>query len=122
MAMLETVTALGEARAEQGMRALDMGIGVSTGPVVAGGVGSKERMHYAVLGDTVSTALRIQQAARELTSGGLLISEDTERYLGSARGQFDFGRTGVAQLRGKRRQVTVYEVRGRRDRLVKPRG
>jgi len=98
-----------------------MGIGVSTGPVVAGGVGSKERMHYAVLGDTVSTALRIQQAARELSSGGLLISEDTEHYLGGARRQFEFGRTGVAQLRGKRRQVTVLEVRRRLSRLVERR-
>jgi len=122
MAMLEAVAAMGEARAERGLRALDMGIGVSTGRVVAGGVGSKERMHYAVLGDTVSTALRIQQAARELTSGGLLISEDTEHYLGSARRQFEFGRTGVAQLRGKKKQVTVYEVRGRLSRLVERRG
>jgi adenylate cyclase len=121
MAMLEAVEELGTARAGRGEGALDMGIGVSTGPVVAGGVGSKERMHYAVLGDTVSTALRIQQAARELTSGGLLISEDTERYLGGAKRQFEFGRTGVAQLRGKRRQVTVIEVRRRLNRLVEKR-
>jgi len=121
MAMLEAVEELGTARASRGEAALDMGIGVSTGPVVAGGVGSKERMHYAVLGDTVSTAMRIQQAARELTSGGLLISEDTEHYLGGARRQFEFGRTGVAQLRGKRRQVTVLEVRRRLSRLVERR-
>jgi adenylate cyclase len=118
MAMLETLEELGTARAGRGEMALDMGIGVSTGPVVAGGVGSKERMHYAVLGDTVSTASRIQQAARELTSGGLLISEDTLHYLGGAKRQFEFGRTGVAQLRGKRRQVTVLEVRRRLERLV----
>jgi adenylate cyclase len=118
MAMLESVAELSRKRGGRGQAALDMGIGISTGPVIAGGVGSKDRMHYAVLGDTVSTALRIQQAARELTKGGLLISEDSERYLGGARRQFEFGRTGVAQLRGKRRQVKVYEIRSRLHRLV----
>jgi adenylate cyclase len=118
MAMLEAVAGLSRAREGRGQAALDMGIGISTGPVVAGGIGSKDRMHYAVLGDTVTTALRIQQAARELTSGGLLISEDSEHFLGGARRQFEFGRTGVAQLRGKRRQVKVYEIRGRLHRLV----
>ncbi|MEW6567450.1 MAG: adenylate/guanylate cyclase domain-containing protein [Chloroflexota bacterium] len=116
--MVEAIADLNRERESRGLPGMGMGIGISTGPAVAGGIGTKDRLQYTVIGDTVITAQRIQQATRELGEVGLLISEPTYRYLTAARGQFVFGRTGVAQLRGKARQVTVYEVRGRRAKLV----
>jgi adenylate cyclase len=114
--MLSLVEGLNTSRGLRGLPGLGMGIGVSTGPVIAGGIGSKDRLLYAVIGDTVNTAQRIQQATQESVKGGMLISEATHHYLGGARSLFEFGRKGVAQLRGKKELVTVIEVRGHSSR------
>ncbi len=118
MEMLEFISGLNRDRASRGQPALEMGIGVSTGPVIAGSIGSKDRLHYTVIGDTVNMAQRIQEATLEIQGSGLLISGDTHRYLAGAQRQFEFGRTGIVPLRGQTRQATVHEVQGRRTRLV----
>lgn len=118
MEMLEFISGLNKDRASRGLPALEMGVGVSTGPVIAGSIGSKDRLHYTVIGDTVNMAQRIQEATLEMQGSGLLISGDTHRYLAGAQRQFEFGRTGIVQLRGQTRQATVHEVQGRRTRLV----
>ena len=122
MEILEHIQALNRERFHKDLPELSLGVGVSTGPVIAGGIGTTERLQYTVIGDTVSTAQRIQQVTREIGHTVLLIGEETHRSLAGAQGQFEFGRTGVAQLRDKGRQVTVHEVRGRRIRLVEPPG
>jgi adenylate cyclase len=118
MEMLEFISGLNRDRASRGQPALEMGVGVSTGPVIAGSIGSKDRLHYTLIGDTVNMAQRIQEATLEIAGSGLLISGDTHRYLAGAQRQFEFGRTGIVQLRGQARQATVHEVQGRRTRLV----
>jgi class 3 adenylate cyclase len=118
MEMLEFISGLNRDRASRGQPALEMGVGVSTGPVIAGSIGSKDRLHYTVIGDTVNMAQRIQEATLEIQGSGLLISGDTHRYLAGAQRQFEFGRTGIVPLRGQTRQATVHEVQGRRTRLV----
>lgn len=118
MEVLATVQERNQERFLQDLPPLTLGVGVATGPVIAGGIGTMERLQYTVIGDTVSTAQRIQQVTREIGRTVLLIGEETYRSLAGAQGHFEFGRTGVAQLRDKGRQVTVYEVRGRRVRLV----
>jgi class 3 adenylate cyclase len=70
------------------------------------------------VGDTVNIAQRIQSISRQLGGTALVISEDTYRNLGKLRGQFEFGRKGAAQLRGKQREVMVYEVLSRNTALV----
>jgi len=114
--MMSFVETLNHSRSLRGLPGLGMGIGVSTGPVIAGGIGSKDRLLYAVIGDAVNTAQRIQQATQESAKGGMLISEATYHYLGGARPHFEFGRKGVAQLRGKKELVTVVEVLGESSR------
>jgi adenylate cyclase len=113
--MLELINRMNEQRADRGEKPFEIGIGISTGSVIAGGLGSEERVHYTVVGDTVNIAQRIQQIAGD---HGLVVSEDTYRYLGSAKDQFEFGRMGEAKLRGKDQSVNVYEVRGRLSRLI----
>jgi adenylate cyclase len=116
--ILEYVKGVSERRSSDWMPALDVGIGISTGPVIAGGLGTSDRLQYTVIGDTVNISQRIQQITSGPSSGKIVISEDTYRYLSAAHNHFEFGRQGRAQLRGKRREVTVHELTGRWSRLV----
>ena len=116
--MLEHIRDVNKARTEEGKQAFEMGIGISTGKVIAGGLGSEDRVHYTVVGDTVNTAQRIQQITRDLGGTALVISDPTYRKLGPVRHQFRFGRKGLAQLKGKEREVLVHEVLGRSLTLV----
>ena len=118
LAMLEHIHRVNRERQAAGQPSFQMGIGISTGTVIAGGLGSEDRVHYTVVGDTVNTAQRIQQITRELGGTALVISEPTYRKLGAVRNQFQFGRKGQAQLKGKQQEVMVYEVLARKTRLV----
>ena len=118
LAMLEHIHKVNRERESAGQQSFQMGIGISTGTVIAGGLGSEDRVHYTVVGDTVNTAQRIQQITRELGGTALVISEPTYRKLGAVRNQFQFGRKGQAQLKGKQQEVMVYEVLARKTRLV----
>ncbi|MEQ1568195.1 MAG: adenylate/guanylate cyclase domain-containing protein [Myxococcota bacterium] len=53
-------------RATRGLGPLRHGIGVHTGPVVAGNVGTRDRVQFTVIGDTVNVAARLQTASKEL--------------------------------------------------------
>jgi adenylate cyclase len=116
--MLEHIREVNNQRVEEGKQAFEMGIGISTGLVIAGGLGSEDRVHYTVVGDTVNTAQRIQEITRGLGGTSLVISDPTYRKLGPVRHQFRFGRKGLAQLKGKQQEVLVHEVVGRSSTLV----
>jgi adenylate cyclase len=116
--MLEHIRDVNKGRTEGGKQAFEMGIGISTGKVIAGGLGSEDRVHYTVVGDTVNTAQRIQQITRDLGGTALVISDPTYRKLGPVRHQFRFGRKGLAQLKGKQREVLVHEVVSRSSTLL----
>lgn len=68
------LTGFNERRRADGLPALEIGIGVSTGAVVAGGVGSENRMSYTVLGSVVNLGARLCKVA---APGQILISRDT---------------------------------------------
>jgi len=91
-----------------------MRIGIDTGPLIAGSVGSRHRMQYTVVGDTANTASRLESQAKTLTgpnSDGdhctILVSDITYKYLG---GGFDAEPIGDLRLRGKSRPTKVYRL------------
>ena len=101
-----------EHRPTTGMR-----VGIFTGPVVAGTLGSAERSEYVVVGDTVNTAARLEQFDKDLFAPDpdihpcrILIGETTLRYLGE---QFETDRVGDFALKGKEHKVGIYRVIGR---------
>ncbi len=85
-------------------RPLALHIGVNTGPVVAGRIGSGADAAYAVTGDTVNTASRLQSAA---ASGEILVSDATYQLTHHA---FAFAPREEIRLKGKREPVTVYRL------------
>jgi class 3 adenylate cyclase len=84
---------------------LEIGIGVNSGPVVAGTVGGGGRVEFTVIGDTVNTAARVEEATRE-TGDTVLVTEATCRLLRADHGGF-VERSDVP-LRGKSERVRLY--------------
>ncbi len=87
---------------------IQMRIGINTGPVLLGMVGSTNE--YTAIGDAVNLASRLEHAA---PVGGVLISQDTYQHV---RGIFDVTPLDPIQVKGKREPVRVYVVNARRPR------
>ncbi|HNP74157.1 MAG TPA: adenylate/guanylate cyclase domain-containing protein, partial [Kouleothrix sp.] len=94
-----------ELERERGIR-LAMRIGINTGPVVVSFLGGRQGEDFAVVGDTVNLASRLEHAA---PVGGILISHATHRHV---RGLFDFQPLPPLAVKGKAEPIQVYEVRG----------
>lgn len=108
------LTELNRERARQEQSPIEMGIGINSGPVVAGNIGSIDRMDYTVIGDNVNIAARLQGIAE---AGDTLISEAThskvrEWVLAKA--------LEPAQLKGRQHQVTVFRIEGVRTASPPP--
>ena len=68
LAMRNDLDALNQRRAERDLEAIKVGIGVHYGPALLGNVGNEQRMEFAVVGDTVNIASRLEDLARPLDS------------------------------------------------------
>jgi adenylate cyclase len=84
---------------------LDAGIGLNTGQVMSGLVGSERRVEYAAVGDATNVAARLQGLGRD-AEGRLFVSDTTHQRLGAAAE--GLRRHGAVDLRGRREPVTVY--------------
>jgi class 3 adenylate cyclase len=84
--------------------AVELGIGVHTGVVVVGNIGSDRRTDFTVIGDAVNVAGRLEKQARP---GEILISEAVQRRV---RGAVEMHFEGERQLSGREEPVHVYSV------------
>jgi len=88
--------------------ALESGIGIASGPAIAGNVGGKERIEYTVMGDAVNLAARLEDKTKE-SGFPILVSDETYRALNEASDVNARPLTDV-QIKGKRDGVTVYAL------------
>jgi adenylate cyclase len=116
LAMEQEMHRLNLRHEQSGLATVGMRIGIHTGPVVAGSVGTSERLKYTTVGDAVNTAARLESLDRDVvqeTPGRrlcrILIDESTKRYLGD---RFVLDRIGDVNVKGKEQTLTVYRVIG----------
>jgi class 3 adenylate cyclase/tetratricopeptide (TPR) repeat protein len=119
-AALDILTAIqdyaGEVRRKYQVPAFQMRVGMNTGLVVVGHIGSDLHMEYLAVGDTVNLAARMQSAAEPDT---VLISQNTHRLVAKL---FEFEDRGKISVKGKAEPVQVYRVLGERKDAVRARG
>ncbi|WP_394849142.1 FHA domain-containing protein [Pendulispora brunnea] len=105
---LDQMEALGEFNRrllEADQSPLAIGIGIHTGSVVAGYVGSSKALSYTVIGDTANTSARICGIA---TAGQILVSESTLVRLNN---RFEFEELAPAQLKGKEKALRIFNIK-----------
>jgi adenylate cyclase len=107
--MRARLTALNTRRRARGDVPLRIGIGINTGPVVAGGVGSEDRLEYTVLGDAVNVAARLESLTKDYPQHDILISEATLHALPD-RKQVKIVNLGQVMVKGKSEPVRVLAV------------
>jgi adenylate cyclase len=83
---------------------IEIGVGVNTGMVMAGYVGTDERVEFTVLGDAVNVAFRLEALARP---NRLVIGPGTT---GAITGRFNLQRVGAVDLKGRQQPVQAHEV------------
>ena len=91
---------------KKGLKEIRVGIGINTGSLVAGYIGSSQTMSYSVIGDTVNTASRLCAAAK---AGQILISERTYTAIHK---EFQSVELDPITAKGKYRPVKVFNVTG----------
>ncbi len=106
LAMRTRLDTLNRERASLGQEPLRHGIGVHTGDALAGIVGSKYKVSYAMVGDTVNMASRIQELNKEMNTD-ILISEETYRSL---KVPIQVSGPVSVSVRGKRQSLDLYQV------------
>ena len=111
-AALEMIAALGELNARwkaEGRAELDIGIGINTGPMIAGNIGSDAIMSYTVIGDAVNLGSRLESLNKQY--GTRIIIGDATRQRLSRR--YALRPLGDVVVKGKTQPVAIFEVVGR---------
>jgi adenylate cyclase len=109
--MLEVIERLNIRRVERGEPPLATGIGINTGVVTAGGLGTSDRLHYTIIGDTVNTAQRVEALTRELFNvSAAIITHSTYSALAGRQNDFRIEDQGAYGVKGKSERLLVYRL------------
>ncbi len=106
IAMIQSLLEWNARRTREGRPEIDMGIGLNTGTIVAGNIGSPKRMDFTMIGDGVNLASRLEGACKQYDAR-ILISESTKKEL---KGVYRLREVDHVIVKGKTAPVGIYEV------------
>ena len=89
------------------MAQLDIGVGINSGDMIAGNIGSSSIMSYTVIGDNVNLGARLESLNKDYKTR-IIISDATRTRL---TGQYDIRPLGDVVVKGKTKPVAIFEVR-----------
>jgi adenylate cyclase len=104
--MIEEVERFNEEQKKQGGVEINVGIGLHTGPLIAGNIGSDRKMEYTVIGDTVNAAKRVESLNQEMKTHVLI----TKQCYDATGEVFVVRELPRVQVKGKQQPLQVYEV------------
>lgn len=102
----DKVKVLREKLISEGKPKISIGIGINTGDVFAGNIGTDDRLEYTVIGDNVNLAYRIE-AYNQLLKTQFLISEYTYQFV---KDKIDVVKLSQVTIKGKSKPIDIYEV------------
>jgi adenylate cyclase len=100
----------------EGRPTLHIGVGINTGEMLFGNIGSEQRMDFTVIGDSVNLGSRLESATRELHAS-IVISEATYREI---QPHAEVRPLGEIHVKGKEQGIVVYELLGMAQSTAKP--
>ena len=104
--MLLKVKELQSKWASEGKPKIDIGIGINTGEVFVGNIGSVNRMEYTVIGDTVNLASRLE-SYNKIYKTNMLIGSTTYE---ETKNNIEVIKISDVEIRGKAHKMDIYEV------------
>jgi adenylate cyclase len=109
LAMADRLDILNHQWQQEGRPKTAMRIGIATGNVVTGSLGSSQRLDYTTLGDTVNIAARLESYDKSLDGGvcRILINEETYQYI---KEFFSTKVLGSMILKGREQPTAIYQV------------
>jgi adenylate cyclase len=110
--MLQELKKLNVKWTAEGRPSLDIGIGINTGPMIAGNIGSDQIMSYTVIGDAVNLGSRLESLNKQYSTH-IIISDATRSRL---TGTYTFKPLGDVVVKGKTKPVAIFEVVDRAER------
>jgi adenylate cyclase len=112
LSMRAALARLNEELTAEGQPTLAFGIGINTADVVAGNIGSANRLNYSVIGDGVNLAARLQSLTRNPDyATDLIISASTREFAATA-GSLETRDLGTVTVKGRAQETQIYAVEG----------
>jgi len=102
----DEIAELNRQKKMNGMK-IGVGVGINSGEMLSGNLGSQKRMEYTVIGDNVNIASRLTKTAK---AGEILISKKTFDAIGDKESALRFEARGKAPMKGRQAHVTIYSV------------
>ena len=113
LAIQQQIADLNRSLSEEGQPAMRIRIGIHSGTVLTGSLGSSERLEYAVIGDTVNCASRLESLQKERHEGEVrvLLSSETQKLLTGLPPQVCSKSWGAISVKGRQEQLEVIELK-----------
>ena len=106
LAMADAVAAINAKRHARGLADLNIGVGIASGEMVAGTIGSPKRMDYTVIGDSVNLAARLEKITKVYQTG-VVICEETAQAVGATHALRELD---LIRVKGRERPARIFQV------------